>query len=66
MADIQITQLPSVPIMYWRKFADVVGLEEGVLRGLMEKEYLPSVVFGRHRFINLAKLTQQCLTEGDD
>lgn len=66
MADITVTQLPPVPIMHWRQFAHMVGLEEGVIRGLCDKGHLPSITLGKNRFINLAKLTQQCLAEGDD
>lgn len=64
MTDIQIIQLPPIPIMHWRKFAEVVGLDEGVLRGMCEKDYIPSIVLGKHRFINLVKLTQLCLEKG--
>lgn len=66
MPDLQITQLPAVPIMHWRQFALAVGLDDGVIRGLCDKGHLPSITLGKNRFINLAKLTQQCLTEGGD
>lgn len=52
-----------VPIMHWKKFATVVGIEEGVLRGLCAREHIPSICFGRHRFINLAKLHALCLNQ---
>lgn len=57
----QVVQLPPVPLMHWRRFAEMVGLEEGVVRGLCDKGYLPVVNQGKYRFINLALLTQRCL-----
>ncbi len=63
-SDFQINQLPPIPIMHWKKFAEVVGINEGVLRGLCDRNYIPSISFGRHRFINLAKLNQICLGIG--
>lgn len=60
-AEVQINQLPPVPIMHWQAFAKSVGLDEEVVRGLCEKDHLPTIKLGKHRFINLAKLQQMCL-----
>lgn len=64
-AELQINQLPPVPIMHWLAFAKSVGLEEEVVRGLCGKGHLPTIRLGKHRFINLAKLQQMCL-EGEE
>lgn len=47
--------------MHWQAFAKSVGLQEEIIRGLCEKEHLPTIRFGKHRFINLAKLQKMCL-----
>lgn len=62
----RINQPALVPIMHWKKFAEVVGIEEGVLRGLCDRDHIPSICFGKHRFINLAKLNHLCLDESHD
>lgn len=58
-----IVQLPPVPVMHWKRFAELVGVEEEIVRGFCEKGYLPHLTIGKHRFINLAQFTQRCLTE---
>lgn len=60
----RINQQTLVPIMHWKKFAEVVGIEEGVLRGLCDRDHIPSICFGKHRFINLAKLNDICQRQG--
>lgn len=65
-AGVRINQLPPVPIMHWKKFAEVVGIEEGVLRGLCARDHIPSICFGKHRFINLARLQAMCLNDGGE
>ena len=56
-----VFQIPSIPLMHWERFAELVGVESGVIRGMADRGHLPSLVIGRHRFINLALLTQRCL-----
>lgn len=63
---IKLLQLYPVPVMHWRFFAQQVGVDEGVIRGLCEKGHLPIIHFGRHRFINLARLTAECMAEVAD
>lgn len=62
---IKVVQAPSVPVMHWRLFAELVGVEEGVMRGMCEKGHVPIVQIGKHRFINLAKLHADCMTAPD-
>jgi hypothetical protein len=57
---------PSVPIMSWRKFADMVGIEQEVVRGMCDRGHLPVVRIGKYRFVNLAVLAQRCLQSVDD
>lgn len=61
--EVSTVQLPPVPIMEWVRFAETVGLPAEVVRGLLDKDHLPAIRFGKRRFVNLAKLTQMCLSE---
>lgn len=63
--EMSVIQLPAVPLMHWQRFAELVGLESGVVKGLADRGHLPSLVLGRHRFINLALLTRRCLESGE-
>jgi hypothetical protein len=56
--------LVQVPVMTKERFAELVGVEVGVIRGMLDRGYLPSKKIGRHRFINVALLQVQCLQEG--
>lgn len=62
----RINQPALVPIMHWKKFAEVVGIEEVLLRGLCNRDHIPSIYFGKNRFINLAKINHLCLDESHD
>lgn len=67
VTDFQPQDLPKAdwpPFMPWESFADWVRVEPGIVRGWLERGYLPSVVIGRRRMINLVKLLDQ-LKEGD-
>lgn len=48
------------PVVTKDRFAELSGLAEGVIQGMIEKGHLPSVKIGRHRLINLVDLTQSC------
>jgi hypothetical protein len=52
-----------VPYMSKRRFADIVGIEISVVDGWVEKGHLPSVLIGKYRLINVAKLWQQALEQ---
>jgi hypothetical protein len=57
----------AVPIMAWQRFADLVGMDRGIIRGMCDRGYLPVKRIGRHRFVNLAQLTAECLSSlGED
>ncbi|MBW3566852.1 MAG: hypothetical protein KY410_02650 [Proteobacteria bacterium] len=58
--------LLAVPIMTKERFAQLVGVEVGVVRGMMDREYLPTVKIGRHRLVNVAALQARCLVEDSD
>lgn len=48
------------PVMTREKFAELSGLAEGVIQGMIEKGHLPSIKIGRYRLVNVAKLAQSC------
>jgi predicted site-specific integrase-resolvase len=58
---IDLSQLPNVPVMSRERFAELAGLEVGVVNGWINKGYLPVVEFGRYRLVNLALLTKMAL-----
>lgn len=55
----------SVPIMTKERFAELAGLEVGVVRGMLDRGYLPAMKIGRHRFVNVAALQARCLAEAE-
>lgn len=56
-----LSQLPNVPVMGRERFAELSGIDVGVLNGWIAKGYLPVIEFGRYRLINLALLTKMAL-----
>src|SRR5690606_40716640 len=55
--------LSAVPVMTKERFAELVGVEVGVVRGMLDRSHLPSVKIGRHRFVNVAALHWRCLAD---
>ena len=53
--------LMAVPVMTKERFAELVGVEVGVIRGMLDRGYLPTKKIGRHRFVNVAALQVDCL-----
>lgn len=50
-----------LPLIHWEKFAELIGVEAGVLRGMLDKGHIPSMKIGRHRFVNVARMNQIAL-----
>lgn len=58
--DLQVPPLQAlVPYMSKQRFADLVGVEFGVVDAWVDRGYLPSRVIGKHRLINVAVLWKQ-------
>ncbi len=55
--------LIQVPVMSKERFAKLVGVEVGVIRGMLDRGYLPAIKIGRHRFVNVAALASRCVVE---
>ncbi|MDP2784804.1 MAG: hypothetical protein Q8O38_09475 [Sulfurimicrobium sp.] len=58
---LDLSQLPNVPVMSRERFAELAGIEVGVLNGWITKGYLPVIEFGRYRLVNVALLTKIAL-----
>jgi hypothetical protein len=51
------------PIVTKEWFSAVSGLRVDQVRGMMANGYLPTLKIGKHRMVNMALLTQECLQE---
>lgn len=51
----------ACPVVSKERFAEISGLEVGVVRGMLDRGYLPNVKIGRHRLVNVAALQACCL-----
>ncbi|MGM0784631.1 MAG: helix-turn-helix domain-containing protein [Pseudomonadota bacterium] len=66
MEDTQAPQVPAnVPLMTIERFAELSGLDQGVVYGHIRSGYLPAVKVGRYRMVNIALLQAQCLLQED-
>lgn len=54
-------------LMPWRKFADSIGMaeEHGVVRGWIERGYLPTHTIGKRLMVNIVLLRKTLLELGD-
>ncbi|MEO5370098.1 MAG: hypothetical protein H7833_08520 [Magnetococcus sp. DMHC-1] len=52
------------PVMTKERFCDLTGVPIGVLEGWIQREYIPSVTFGKRTLVNCVKLCQ-ILLESD-
>jgi hypothetical protein len=53
-------QTGTSPFMSRERFASVVGLPVGVIVGMINKGYLPTVDVGRYSCVNVALLMRRC------
>ncbi|MEZ0233098.1 MAG: hypothetical protein ACAH12_09685 [Methylophilaceae bacterium] len=60
---LDASQLPSVPVMSRKKFADLVGVTEDTVTGWINRGYLPVVDIGKYRLINLALVNKIALEQ---
>lgn len=52
-----------VPYMSKARFAELVGVDVGVVDAWVDRRYLPTRLVGKYRLINLALLWQQAFQE---
>jgi hypothetical protein len=48
-----------VPIVTLRHFAALSGQSEEVVRGWADKGHIPTTIIGRHRMVDLTRMTQK-------
>lgn len=60
---IDSSQLPAVPVMSRKKFAELVGVTEDTVTGWINRGYLPVVEIGKYRLVNLALLNKHALDQ---
>lgn len=56
-----VTSQASIPVMEREKFANLVGVDIGIVNGWIDRGHLPSIKIGKHRLVNLALLAKECL-----
>ena len=49
---------PIGPVITKRRFAEISGLTEEIVRGMVDRGYLPSLKIGKHRMINMTLMTR--------
>lgn len=60
---LDASQLPPVPVMSRRKFAELVGVTEDTVTGWINRGYLPVVEIGRYRLVNLVLLNKHAMDQ---
>lgn len=58
---VQPMDAVSSPLVTRERFAEIVGLPTGVIVGMINKGYLPTVSIGKYSLVNLAALQRSCL-----
>ena len=46
----------NIPFIHHAKFAELIGVPEGVVGGWIDRAYVPTIKIGRYVFINLVQL----------
>lgn len=60
---LDTSQMPSVPVMSRKKFADLVGVTEDTVTGWINRGYLPVIEIGKYRLVNIALVTKMALEQ---
>lgn len=55
-------QISQVPFMSQGLFAELTGFSTGIVEGWVNRGYIPTLLIGKHRVINLVELTQSCMS----
>ena len=64
--ELSSTSLASVPpLLPWAKFADWIQTEPGIVRGWIDRGYLPVHRIGKHIYVNVELLRRQLLEKED-
>lgn len=60
---MSILSMIDSPVVTTEKFAAITGLAPEVIRGMVERNQLPSRKYGKRRLVNVAAITAQCLKD---
>ena len=58
-----MNDLPQVSILTAERFAELVGLPTGVVEAQLDRRTLPTIKFGKRRFVNLEALRERAKSE---
>lgn len=56
----QVTSL-TLPVMTRSRFAELIGIDEGIVQGWVARGYIPTYSIGKYTLINLALLNRMAL-----
>jgi len=56
-----VSSLAYVPVISKARFAEMVGVSEGIVQGWISKGYVPTYSVGKYTLINLALLNHMAL-----
>ena len=60
LASPSLVQAINLPVLSRARFAELIGVDEGVVLGWVNKGYLSTVKLGKYSLINLEALRQSC------
>lgn len=60
----RVPVIVNVPLVHPAKFAELIGVSEGVVGGWVDRAYIPTVKIGRYLFVNLAQIQESSKTAG--
>lgn len=57
----QVTSSLNLPVVSRLRFAEMIGVSEGVVQGWIAKGYIPTYTVGKYTLVNLALLNRMAL-----
>lgn len=57
----QVTSPLNLPVISRMRFAEMIGVSEGVVQGWIAKGYIPTYTVGKYTLVNLALLNRMAL-----
>lgn len=57
----QVTSALNLPVISRMRFAEMIGVSDGVVQGWITKGYIPTYTVGKYTLVNLALLNRMAL-----
>lgn len=57
----QVTSPLNLPVISRSRFAEMIGVSDGVVQGWITKGYIPTYTVGKYTLVNLALLNRMAL-----